>query len=398
MRTRGSAKTLELKVGACVMITQNIDVSNKLINGQVGFVFHIHIGNNGRPDIVYLKFDKDDVGLKAKRTNEYAMKNNCVPIKEEESLITLGKNINFMRKNFPLLLAFAVTIHKVQGIQFPNGVISFKLFKQRAFNPGQLYVALSRIESLEGLYVTGNVRKELIRADKYATREYERLRMEASIVPIKRFELLESNFIISLLNVRSLRTHIADIQSDHILRNSDLLLFTETQIEEGYDTTSIFLQDFKFDFCNEEDKFRSLAVCYRNEIAFKIVVAYVGFMVFSVCKQKYSSLPIKGLLIYKKNNMSDNEFAYLLNHVFSRNTDIDIILGDINLDGFAMPNVISNVLNEFDLIVKEPTQLSGKMLDQIYVKKNIDCKVKTLIKNIYFSDHDAVTCQLTICE
>ena len=48
------------------------------------------------------------------------------------------------RVHFPVTLGWACTIHKVQELTLENIVISFNLIKQRAFNYGQIYVALSR--------------------------------------------------------------------------------------------------------------------------------------------------------------------------------------------------------------------------------------------------------------
>ena len=45
-----------------------------------------------------------------------------------------------------------MTVHKVQGLTLDKVVISFELFKQRAFNYGQIYVALSRSRSMNGLH------------------------------------------------------------------------------------------------------------------------------------------------------------------------------------------------------------------------------------------------------
>lgn len=45
-------------------------------------------------------------------------------------------------------------MHKVQGKTFDKIVASFDLFKQRSFHPGQIYVALSRATSLDGLFLT----------------------------------------------------------------------------------------------------------------------------------------------------------------------------------------------------------------------------------------------------
>ena len=49
---------------------------------------------------------------------------------------------------FPLILAWASTVHKVQGLTLEQGVIDFHLQKQKLFGPGQVYTALSRVKSL----------------------------------------------------------------------------------------------------------------------------------------------------------------------------------------------------------------------------------------------------------
>ena len=59
------------------------------------------------------------------------------------------------RTQFPLMLAWACTVHKVQGLSLHKVVISFELVKQRSFNNGQMYVALSRVTSFIGLFLTG---------------------------------------------------------------------------------------------------------------------------------------------------------------------------------------------------------------------------------------------------
>ena len=64
------------------------------------------------------------------------------------------------------MLAWACTVHKVQGKQFKEIVISFNLFKQRSWNNGQMYVALSRIAYLDGLYLTGEFNASAIKADR----------------------------------------------------------------------------------------------------------------------------------------------------------------------------------------------------------------------------------------
>ena len=65
------------------------------------------------------------------------------------------------RTQFPLMLGYVCTIHKVQGLTIPNTVVVLDLEKQKSFNYGQLYVALSRVKSLLGLTIVGNLKKRI---------------------------------------------------------------------------------------------------------------------------------------------------------------------------------------------------------------------------------------------
>ena len=61
------------------------------------------------------------------------------------------------------MLSWACTVHKVQGLSIERAVISFRLLKQRNFQYGQMYVALSRVTSLNGLFLTGKFKSTAIK-------------------------------------------------------------------------------------------------------------------------------------------------------------------------------------------------------------------------------------------
>ena len=157
MQTGGLAKTLDLKVNSKVMITANIDVLEKLTNGQIGTVFHIQVDNNHNVTMIYLKFEDQTIGKKLMDFDHFAKRNKVVPIVRVESNINIHSNKPYSpvikRTQFPLMLAWACTVHKVQGKQFSEIVVSFHLNKQKSFNYGQMYVALSRVTSLNGLFL-----------------------------------------------------------------------------------------------------------------------------------------------------------------------------------------------------------------------------------------------------
>ena len=66
-------------------------------------------------------------------------------------------------------------MRKVQGLNLDTGVISFDLHKQKYFNQGQMYVALSRIQSLENLFLIGTYTARAIKENLAAKLEYERM-------------------------------------------------------------------------------------------------------------------------------------------------------------------------------------------------------------------------------
>ena len=84
------------------------------------------------------------------------------------------------------MFSWACTVHKVQGLNLNQVVVSFNLLRQRSFNHGQMYVALSRVTSLQGLYLIGDFNSKAISVDQNASNEYEYLRGNQSVFfPLK---------------------------------------------------------------------------------------------------------------------------------------------------------------------------------------------------------------------
>ena len=69
------------------------------------------------------------------------------------------------------MLAYSCTVHKVQDFTLCSIVVSLNLNKQRNFSYGQLYIALSKVKSLENLYIVGYVTKEAFSVDPHVQAE-----------------------------------------------------------------------------------------------------------------------------------------------------------------------------------------------------------------------------------
>jgi ribonuclease HI len=139
MLDRTAPLQIRLRVGAQVMYMKN-KADLGLVNGSRGVVVSC---TDASPTV---KFDN---GLQ-------------IAVTEEETAQGCAEGL-LVRKFMPLKLAWAMTVHKSQGMTLTR----VELQLDNAFEVGQVYVALSRVKSLEGLYIRGrNVTAALVCADR----------------------------------------------------------------------------------------------------------------------------------------------------------------------------------------------------------------------------------------
>ena len=86
------------------------------------------------------------------------------------------------------------------------------MLKQQSFHYGQIYVALSRVTSLERFYILGSFSlKSIIRASSQALEEYNRFCLESMLLRLN-IEVLDINWlVITLINIRSFNKHAIDL-------------------------------------------------------------------------------------------------------------------------------------------------------------------------------------------
>ena len=126
---------LKLKIGAQVMLTSNLDIDDRLVNGLVGTFKQIKCKNN-EVSVVYVKFNDNDARKEAMGSDVIAQQHNWVPIKKHQALFGLRKNKqqpSVKTTQFTLTLSWACTVHKVQGLSLAEGVVSFDLEKTKVF-------------------------------------------------------------------------------------------------------------------------------------------------------------------------------------------------------------------------------------------------------------------------
>ena len=143
-------EVLELKVGAQVMFVKNDPSPEKLYyNGKIGKI---------------IAYDKDE-GIKVRCDDEVI---NVMPVKWQNFEYTLNEQTNEIEEKeigsftqIPLKTAWAITIHKSQGLTFEKVVLNAEM----AFAHGQVYVALSRCTSLKGLVLNAKISNNVLYND-----------------------------------------------------------------------------------------------------------------------------------------------------------------------------------------------------------------------------------------
>jgi hypothetical protein len=276
------------------------------------------------------------------------------------------------------------------------------LNKQRSFNYGQIYVALSRATSLQGLHILGEIQSKHIKANPKVHAEYERLRNSCLIASTEHESCNTSVLTISLLNIRSLRKHSNDIKLHSQLFNSDVLAFTETQllandsdteITENLKPFTIYRQD------HDSDKYSSMAICIRDTLQ---MVDYEYFPSLNALKFVLVDSKLQEsrsfLLLYRKNNSNVSQYIEALQYLLNIYR-IDMVLGDFNINffnGTHSQSLISLMESlNYTQIVTEPTFVSaGSLLDHVYVKPTSIRIMNNSVVSVYYSDHDAVVTSL----
>ena len=415
------AHTLLLKVGARVFVSNNIDVSDGLTNGVFGTISHIitnrHQTKNGEMveevRVVLVRFDSERVGREARAKSVYKnIDRLAVPISRVETAFSTRKaacdlnkkSINVIRKQFPLILAWAVTIHKVQGMTMDRIVVDMSADKGR-YQKGQAYVAFSRVRTYEGLHIKGYTRHQIKTCGRVRY-EMERLRSEKKLPsfpkpmiwnpPVDCISIVHLN--VQGLNYGS-RTKKTDVQMDKEIQKVDILCLTETHFE---DTQVVDVKNFWKEKKGElyrndrkgrkgggviiavSEKFISKQINIDSQLEVLGVEVYCPSKVVIICMYIPPSVS-KIAAVY--------HICHLINSVLHKNDRV-VVVGDFNED--ILFDKEGKVIYEsfvkmgFQQHVTCSTTDYGSLLDHVYCRKIDDIGINVV--DTYYSDHDRVFC------
>ena len=233
-KTKQLALQLCLAEGERTELVINIRTEDGMTNGAGNVIKLVQLHQQDKPSgIVWVQFDHLDVGQKTRNENRHlylqGIEPTWTPIKPVTTQFAVGKNktAQVVRKQFPLRPAAAKTIHRSQGDTETKIVVNFST---RRTIPHIHYVGLSRVTTIEGLYVT-DLCESKIAVPPDVKKEMEQLRTSAKlklcISPL--YQITGSLQKLCYLNARSVHKHIQDLRKDFNYLSADINIFAETR-------------------------------------------------------------------------------------------------------------------------------------------------------------------------
>ncbi|CAF3403497.1 unnamed protein product [Rotaria sp. Silwood2] len=389
------------------MITKNICVNDGLANGVTGHIVEFVESNNGNISHIIMKCDSPKVGRLHRVTcpNCHGKDTVCVT-RESDTINRQDSDLRSQKgkKQLHLRLSWAMTIHKAQGITVDQVVISTKDF----FGSGMGYTALSRVRTLEGLFLID------VYFDKfYCNENVDRVLSQMKEMNRKVSIFRESPEFLNILfhNIEGLKCNFDAFRSHHVTQKADLICLTETWLNNNSQIDKFKINGYTLIHKSRSCSFSTNHPLHSQKGGGVGIYFQDGMSVKTIDSTEYLNLEHITLKLEKekiiiivcyrspqeaKRNFIENLIRHLKQ--FDSNERI-LILGDMNEDSFQTKSKnIERSLKELGFVntfrhlatTNSLTSLDSAYLNFVPCEKECQQVIET-----FYSFHEALALSIT---
>ena len=269
-----------------------------------------------------------------------------------------------------------------QTIKQPTAVV---VDLRYARNEAQVYVMLSRAQSLSQIYIIDKLFEEKWRASRSGLKEYNEGLENAINVDSKD---KRDQFQIISLNILSLRKHFVDLERRYQNKSIDILCLQETWLPENEDAAMYTINDM-IPHLNSVGRGRGIATYNSKDFLLREFISEHDCQLMKVSCDEFDIVNV-----YRSQDCKvfEDKIKYVVDPM--RPT---ILTGDTNIDiSKDSGKHFVEFMNDlgFTQLVKYPTHDQGGLLDHVYVTKELLERVSVTQTGIYFSDHQLITIRL----
>ena len=416
---------LVLKVGAPVVITSNHSKQkykdDGIMNAARGYVQAITVSKNDpeKVEIIWVVFKHESIGKRYRFDHSHLLKDYNPGHKLATPILPVRKNfteefgsVEYQRTNFPLSLAYALTAHKCQGDTLEEVVIDFGAEKnmKNYICPGSFYVALTRVregckvflKSFERSYIQFNpgVEEKVNAMRKFQPYLFKKVYLDEEV-----FENNGDELKIGYLNINGLRdgNHAKYLNSDHNLLNLDVLVLSETKLNQ-YDCAESAYTDLynwkvleRYDAGDGRKHMGLLVMSSLSSSISKEIEEFTHQVV-----KRNGNLQIQGLIMKLKNGWTigfvysrstpNNPEVKAINKYFNNCT---AVMGDFNLshrneqDQEKLKSLCQE--GKYSALKEITRAISNNQLDYIFMNITLEKFCFATSYHNFVSDHKAIT-------
>jgi len=417
-KTAQLPSTLSLAVGCRYEISVNVNVFDNLVNGAGGIIQHIQLttDNLTASGIVWMLFDDNKVGARTRADSRTLNKSHIHHI--WTPILPLSKQFQVershlaqvLRKQFPLRQSAAKTIHRLQGDTMDQVVVDFTSSRKE---PHIHYVGLSRVRTLEGLFIL-NLCENKMHINENVQQKMAQLRTSRRMPISLYFPQLHASpttFNILFLNVRSLHKHIAEVRHDYVITACDVCIFCETRAADTDDDNMYHINHFNHIIhCSSHNShqrphyglalYSKLPVIHRSQpVTLATSNDTVECLVIKIALQPSVILSIA--CVHRRPSTDIKHLKYAISRI---TVEIDsfqctndnmqhhfLIMGDFNLDWCEQStrDTMTGLLPRYTQLVSDVTKNYNSTLDHVYTTM-LSQIAQCYVTESYFSDHKPV--------